>query len=88
MVAFARQEFARQEDASEPETSGFRRLSVKPLRVEFGLHEMPLAELLGGSVSCGEIGDDDLPVFMPEHVLEEVVALHEQAGRRSRQVAC
>lgn len=72
--------FARQEETIEPEAPGVRRLSVKPKPQSFGLTDMPRAALMEGSVPCGDIEDGEMEVFVPEQVLEETVALHEEAG--------
>lgn len=62
-----------------PNPSRAGELSVEELPRPLALDETPLARFLGASVRSGEVAEDDPPVFVPQHVLDEAVALSRQA---------
>jgi proteasome lid subunit RPN8/RPN11 len=55
------------------------RLAVKEVTHALAVRETPIEEFLAAA-ACGEIHDDDPPVFIPSQVLEEATQQHQEAG--------
>lgn len=70
---------APQEPAPEESSSGIS-FSVEPVAKVLDLDEQPLEDLLGRSTAYGQINEQQMPTFLPKHVLEEAVRSTREAG--------
>lgn len=71
--------FPRQE--KPPEDSKFT-FTMEEVRPSLNVREASLAEFIGESAWQGSLDVDDMPVFVPERILEEAKALSKAAGAK------
>jgi len=64
----------------EAEASHGIRFTVRDATPPIKFVEAPLAELAGASVDCGVGESDDIPVFIPQSVMDEADAITREAG--------
>jgi proteasome lid subunit RPN8/RPN11 len=74
--------YARHRKSTADQESRPTRFSVRPAADVVHLHEEAIEDFFGGATSCGIADDDQMPVFLPQAILDETVELMNRAGSK------
>lgn len=72
--------FALRTEESRSRASAGPGITVEEIDCPLPLTEQAMEPLMGASIERGELSVDDLPVFVPQHVLDEATDLAQRAG--------
>lgn len=72
--------YACRDETARPSSEKTATFAITPVEQVLDVSDLDMDELLADSSSCGLSGDEPMPVFMPQEVIEEAVELMVDAG--------